>query len=246
MKKFLLAGCMLVWCVATNAQTVEEIIGKHIDARGGMEKLSTIKTLYMEGVREMMGAEVPVRVYKEQDKLSRTEFDAAGATGYSLVTVTDAWNFFPMRSQTPTKMGDEALANMQTELDIAGPLVNYAAKGHKAELVGKDSAEGVLCFNIKLTLKNGRERNFFIDANNFMLIKISAKFVRRAREGSENQQPQNGESVTVYGDYKAVDGIMFAHTIEMKGGMGGRGGGGTTFDKIEINKPIDPKMYKPE
>jgi ribulose 1,5-bisphosphate synthetase/thiazole synthase len=34
--------------------------------------------------------------------------------------------------------------------------------------------------------------------------------------------------------------------MEIKISGGGMGGGGTTFDKIEINKPVDPKLYKPE
>jgi hypothetical protein len=249
MKKIMLAALLACTGAIAFAQSAAEIIEQHIAARGGREKLAGIKTIYMEGVREMMGAEVPVRIYKEQDKLSRTEFDAAGSTGFSLITTTGAWNLIPMRSPTPTPMGAEAVANMQTELDIAGPLLNYSDKGHKAELVGTDSVNGMPCYHIKLTLKDGRERNFFIAVSNLMLLKTTAKFTRRAREGAENAQPQTGENATLYADYKAVDGIMFAHSISMQGGMGGRGGGGggeTIIDKIEINKPIDAKLYKPE
>ncbi len=39
-----------------------------------------------------------------------------------------------------------------------------------------------------------------------------------------------------------VNGILFPQTIVTEGGMGG---GAMTFDKIEINPPVDEKLYKP-
>jgi hypothetical protein len=136
-------------------------------------------------------------------------------------------------------MPDEAVAGLQTELDIAGPLVDYVAKGHKAELIGKDTIKGAPCYKIKLTTKTGKEINYWIDASTWLLTKSSSKgFGRRGGDA---------EQMTFYTDYKAVDGIQFAHTIETKmSGGEGRGGGSTTFDKIELNKPVDPKLYKPE
>lgn len=236
------------------AQPVDEIISKYMVTRGGKEKLMSLKSIYMEGSREMMGNEVTVRVIKEQGKLSRTEFDMAGATGFSLITEKEGWNFFPMRAQTPNQLPAEAVANMQGELDIAGPLVDYAAKGHKLELIGTDSADGKKCFKLKLTPKTGREINYWIDANSYLLIQSSTKGGGGGRRnpgnpGNDgNQTPrEQPEILTLYNDYKMVDGILFAHNIEIKNPNGqGRGGGGTTFDKIEINRPVDAKYYKPE
>jgi hypothetical protein len=248
MRSLILFGLFVFFLVAVQfaqAQTVDEIIDKYILARGGKDKLLSISTIYMEGSREMMGNEVAVRVTKEQGKLSRTEFDAAGATGFMLITEKDAWNYFPMRMQEPAKMPDAAVAGMQTELDIAGPLVEYAAKGHKVELIGKDSTDGIFTYKIKLTFKDGTERDYFIDTSSYLLVKSSAKMVARGRNTDASKPAPTVETITIYSDYKPIDGVLFPHNIETKSSDGqGRGAGGTTFDKIEINKPVDAKLYK--
>lgn len=250
MKTIVLLGLFILFLVSVqfvNAQTVDDVIDKYIAARGGKEKLASLKSIYMEGSREMMGNEVTVKITKEQGKLSRTEFEMAGTTGYMLLTDKEGWSLIPMRSPTPTKLPDEAIASMQVDLDIAGPLVDYSSKGHKAELVGKEDAEGASCFKIKLTTNTGQVINYWIDANTYLLVQSSAKgggmFGGGRRGGNNNGGEQ--EFYTLYKDYRQEGGIQFAHTIEMKApNGGGRGSGGTTFDVIKVNEPVDPKLYK--
>jgi hypothetical protein len=129
----------------------------------------------MEGARQMMGNEVTVKVTKEQGKLSRTEFEMGAGNGFMLLTDKEGWSMFSMRSPTPTALPADAVAGMQAELDIAGPLVDYANKGHKAEWVGKDSANGLLCHKIKLTMANGKEIFYWIDPLTNLLQQSSQK-----------------------------------------------------------------------
>lgn len=245
MKSLILFSLFIMFLVSVqfaSGQTVDQIIDKYMAARGGREKLISITSIYMEGSREMMGNEVAVKVTKEQGKLSRTEFEMGGTNGFMLITQKEAWNFFPMRSPTPTKMPEQAVAGLQTELDIAGPLVDYVAKGHKAELIGKESMNDADCYKIKLTTSSGKEILYWIDASSYLLVQSSTKGSGRRAESTAPE-----EMITLYKDYSAVDGIMFAHSIEVKSPNGqGRAGGGTTFDKIELNKAVDAKLYKPE
>ena len=240
-----------------HAQSVDEIIDKYEKARGGKEKLLAVQSIIMQGSREMMGNEVAVTVIKVQGKLSRNEFEMGGTNGFMLLTEKEGWNYFPMRQQQPNKMNDGAVAAMQTELDIAGPLVNYAAKGYTAILVGKEAAsEGTECFKIVLKPSVGKELTYWINVSNYILVQstsigrgFGANISGRGQPNTNDQSQENKpkQMVILYKDYKAVDGILFAHTIENKVLNGeDRNTGGTTFDKIEINKPVDAKMYKPE
>ena len=241
MKNLIIFCLFVIFLVAVqfaSGQTVDEILDKYVKARGGKEKLLGIKSVYMEGMTQMMGNDVTVKITKEQGKLSRREFEMGGTNGYMLITDKEAWSYMPMRSPTPNKLPDEAVAGMQTELDIAGPLVDYVSKGHKAELIGKDSVDAVSCYKIKLSSKAGKEIIYWIDGTKFLLVKSSVKNVSR-KTGAEAEQ------ITFYKDYKAVDGVLFPHTIETKStGGDGRGNGSATFDKIEINQPVDPKLYQ--
>jgi hypothetical protein len=217
------------------AQTVDEIINKYVDARGGLEKLKAIKSLYMEGSRQMMGNEVPVKVIIVQDKLFRNDFEFGGTSGYSIITPTAGWNFIPMRSTKAESIPEERLKTMQAQLDIAGSLVDYAVKGNKVELQGKEPVDGNDCYKIKLTQSSGKENFYYIDAKTYLL--------NQAKTMVQGQGGKNQEMITNFTDYKNVDGVMFPQTIANPGA--GMMAGSTTFDKIEMNKPVDEKLYKP-
>lgn len=217
-------------------QSVDDIINKYIDGRGGKDKLSTIKSVYMQGSREMMGSEVAVKVTIVQGKLFRNDFEFGGNKGYMIVTPTEGWSLIPMRSQNVEIISADRLKNMQGQLDIAGPMVDYIAKGNKAELQEKEIIDGKEAYKIKITLSTGKEIFFFIDKDTYLLIQS-----KQMSPAMGNNTPQ--EIVTNYSDYKSFDGIMFPQTIANPGS--GVTGGSTTFDTIVINKIIDECQYKP-
>ncbi len=225
----------LVFMQFVQGQTVDEVINKYVDARGGLEKLKAIKSLYMEGSRQMMGNEVPVKVVIVQDKLFRNDFEFGGTSGYSIVTPTAGWSFVPMRSTKAEAIPEDRLKTMQVQLDIAGTLVDYGAKGNKVELQGKETVDGNDCFKIKLTQASGKESFYFIDAKTY--------FLNQTRTMVPGQGGKLQEVITNYSDYKNFDGVFFPQTIANPGT--GMMAGSTTFDKIELNKAVDDKLYKP-
>ena len=240
MKNLIIFGLFVIALILVQfaqAQTVDEVINKYTDARGGKDKLLAIKSIYMEGTRQMMGNDLQVKVTKVQDKLSRTDFEVGGTNNFLLITDKEGWNFFAMRMQAPEPMPADRVKQLRTELDIAGPLVDYAAKGYKAELVGKDTADGIVCNKIKLTTKGGKEVFYWIDAKTNLLYQSSQKGSGFGGRGGEV------EIVTVYKDYKAVEGVLFSFSTELKGAMAGSP---LVYEKIEANKPVDEKLYKPE
>jgi len=50
---------------------------------------------------------------------------------------------------------EEDSKNAKDDADFDGSLVDYKAKGHTVELVGKESVEGADTFKLKVTKKNG-------------------------------------------------------------------------------------------
>ena len=226
----------IVFMQFVQAQTVDDIINKYVDARGGNDKLKAINSVYMEGSRQMMGNEVLVKVTMVQGKLFRTDFEMGGTTGYTIVTPTEGWSFIPMQSPKVESIPADRLKTMQGQLDIAGPLLDYAAKGNKAELEGKETIDGKDAYKIKMTLSTGKDVTYYIDTKTNLLIQS-----RQMSAARGNNPPQ--EIITNYSDYKVFDGIMFPQTIANPGG--GMMAGSTTFDTIVVNKPIDESQYKP-
>ena len=249
MTTLIILGLFILFLVSVqfaSAKSVDEVIDKYIERRGGKEKLNAIKSIYMEGRHEMMGKQTTVKIVKEQNKLSRSEFETASGIGFNLITDKEAWNYSPMSMYEPEKIEDALITGLQTELDIAGPLVDYVAKGHNTELTGKENIDDVTCYKIKLVTKEGKSIMYWIETGSYMLLQ-STRVDGMMREESTQRALQNtGRIFTAYKNYKAVEGILFAHSIETKTENGEMQNGGTTFEKIEINKPIDEKLYSPE
>ncbi len=221
-----------------NAQSVDDVINQYITARGGKDKLTSLKTLYLEGTRQMQGGEVQVKVTKVDGKLNRVDFEFGGNSGYTIVTPDKGWMYIPMRSDKAEEIPADRLKAQQDQLDIAGPLVNYTAKGYKATLAGKDTVNGKEAWKIILTDSSKKESTYMIDTKTNLLIQTK-------HEIDAGRRNNNGptEVITDYSDYKDFDGVMFPQTITTEGT--GMGAGSMTFDTIKVNQPVDEKMYKP-
>ncbi|MEO7766634.1 MAG: hypothetical protein ABIS01_04380 [Ferruginibacter sp.] len=242
MRNLILFGLLIIMLLAaqfSSAKTVEEVIEKYLKARGGKTNLAAVQSIYMEGIRETPGKEVTVKIAKEQDKLSRTEIETGVATGFILITDKAAWTSFSLRTPAAVEIPGEDVAGLQHELDIAGPLVEYAFKGHAAELIGKDTVEGDSCYKIRLTLNTGNEMMFWIDTSTYLLI--------QSRATSVNSGGVKKDSYTRYRNYREINGVQFAHTLQTKSPGAPEHGPGTEilFYKILVNSPIDPGWYQP-
>jgi len=258
---FFLFTLLTLGGLRVSAQTAEDIINKHIEAIGGAEKLKSINTLHMQAVAVMQnGTEVTTNIYKEQGKFFRRDVDFGMGSFSQIVTDKEGWASNPRNGGAFEPMTAEMVKSQQSELDCAGPLVDFAAKGHKAELVGKESVEGVDCYKIKLTLASGREINYFFDSKTFYIVQTTFKGggmgMGGGRPGGGGGQGGAGggggggqraggadaETKISYSDYKKTpDGFVFPYHMSI-GGMGS----GMNYEKIEVNKPIDKKLYKPE
>ena len=229
--------------VSVQAQTVDDVINKYIEALGGKEKLNSIKTLYMEGVTVMQnGNEITAKMYREQDKLSRREISSPMGNMVSIVTDKEGWVSNPRNAGAFEAIPAERLKFQQAELDIRSGLIDYASKGSTVELLGKEQVGDAEAYKIKLTPKTGNEVIYFIDAKTWHLVRETRKGGGGMMGGGRGGQQGNADQ-TINIDYsnyqKTDDGFVFPYTVRF-----GQGGS-MNYEKIEVNKPIDQKLYKP-
>ena len=240
MKNLIIFGLFIIALVMVQfaqAQTVDEVITKYTDALGGKEKCAAIKSVTMDGITERNGNEITSKTTKVQGKLYRNELNFGMGSITTVVTAEKGWRSNPRNGGAFEAMSEEALKGMEAQLDCVNPMVDYAAKGHKAELVSKDTVDGVICNKIKLTTKGGKEIFYWIDAKTNLLYQSSQK--GSGFGGNRGEV----DIISVYKDYKAVEGVMFPFSTELKGAMAGSP---LVYEKIEANKPVDEKLYKPE
>lgn len=233
-KKLVLAlGATALLSVSVFAQTADELIEKNIKAHGG-DKMKAMKSVRMTGSMKMGPIEAPFTISKTRPENVRIEFTVQGMTGMQVYDGKTGWMVMPfMGKKDPEKMAGDQLDEIKEEADFDGPMMDYKKKGNKVEYLGKVEVEGTPAYKLKVTLKNGNEQTVYLDADNYLEIKT---------EGKRKIQGQEAEGETVIGNYKEVDGVLFATQIENH--IKGQPGAQTfTIDKIEVNPAIDAAVF---
>jgi outer membrane lipoprotein-sorting protein len=230
----LLAGAVLT-APAAFAQTVDEIIAKSFEARGGLAKLKAVQSVRMTGKMTMgPGLEAPVTIEMKRPRNARMEFTIQGSTGVQAFDGKQAWGINPMGSRQPEPIPAEMAKDIDEQADIDGPLVDYKAKGNTVELVGKEKVEGSDAYKLKLTRKDGDVEYWYFDAETYIPVKIEAK---RTVRGSEI------EGEVTLGDYKEAGGFLWPYSIQ-SGDKGRPEKQSLVIDKIEVNPAIDDAQFK--
>jgi hypothetical protein len=219
-----------------SAQTADEIIAKYIKTIGGAEKIEAIKTLRRTGKFTGGGGfEAVVVQENKRPQMTRQDFSIQGMTGVTAYDGKTGWKIEPWQGKKdPEALGEEEMKGIQEDADFDGPLVNYQQKGNKVEFVGAEPVEGTDAFKLKVTLKNGDVRYYFMDTDYFVPIKIESK---RMVRGAER------EFEASLGDYKEVAGVYLPHSIE-SGVKGSPNKSQVTFEKIEANVALDDNRFK--
>jgi hypothetical protein len=233
----LLLSCLLF------AQTADEVIAKHLESTGGIDKWRQANSVYMEGVAVMQnGNEITSKVSKVKDKVVRREVDFGMGSMTMIVTPTKGWFSNPRNGGEFQDMPEQMLKAQVMELEI-NPLLDADKKGNKIELVGKENFNGAEAFKLKLTTASGNEQHYFIDAKTYNLIGMSYKGMaggRRRADGDSQQGPQQVEIVVKYSEHmQTAFGLVFPGKIEQSGGGMGANAGGLTMEKIEVNSGLD-------
>ncbi|GIW53233.1 MAG: hypothetical protein KatS3mg081_2588 [Gemmatimonadales bacterium] len=217
------------------AQSVDEVLQRYFQASGGLDKMKAVQATRVSGRMTVgQGMEATfVRTSKRPNKV-RLEFTVQGVTGIQAYDGETAWMLMPFMGQTqPELMPPDLARAMQEEADFDGPLVDYQAKGHQVELVGRESVEGTPAYKLKVTLKNGDVSFYYLDAEYYLPLRT---------ESTRRFQGQEFNVVTSFGDYKEVGGLMMPHAITVTGQ--GPAAQQLIIEKVELNPEIPDEHFR--
>jgi hypothetical protein len=236
----MLAALLAILAPVAIAQTVDEVVAKYIQGRGGIEKIKAVKSMKATGKMIMGGGamEAPFVQMMRRPSDSRTEFTIQGLTGIQVFDGKSgtAWSVMPFAGKKePEAAPAEETKLMAEQADIDGPLVDWKEKGSQLELVGKEQVEGADAWKLKLTRKSGNVDYLYLDTETGLEVKSESKRTVRGLEV---------EGETLLSDYKEVDGLNFPFTIVtgMKGSPAEQRPK-MVMDKIELNVPLADSLF---
>ena len=220
----------------TTAPTVDVVVARHLDARGGVERLAAVQSLRLTG-RAVAGPAHQARVRREIQRPGRirTEFTLQGVTAVRACNEGACWQVAPLQGLIdPEPMPPEATREALGQADIDGPLVGWKGKGHRVTLVGRESFDGREVFRLETTLADGTVRHDLIDSESHLLLRTEAKRLVRGRLR---------DTAVTFGDYREVGGVQFAHSIEVTA-EGAPNQIQVEVEQVEINPALDADRFQ--
>jgi outer membrane lipoprotein-sorting protein len=215
----------------THAQVLDEILHRHFEAVGQRELLKK-KTYISEATIEQMGMEIPMSMKVKRPDKFRMEMEMQGQKMVQAFDGEKGWMIAPWMSQEPRELKGNELNQIKEQANLDGDLFNYTKKGKQASLLGKVNTEGKSMYNVELNNMDGSVKNYFIDAEDFLIKKVIMK-IKTQDETIEMQQNIS--------EYKNINGVMMPSKIESKSPTGTAK---ITFNKISFNEEIEESEFK--
>lgn len=215
---------------AEEAMTAGELIEKNLDAKGGREKIEAIETARIQGTMTMQGPggdmSAPFTMeWKAPDQM-RFEMSLQGMTLVQAFDGESGWMINPfMGKATAEKMSDEDAEMFKEQADFHGPLIGWEEKGYTVEYAGEEEVEGTPTYKLVVTKPSGEKTTLFLDQEYFLEIKQDSQRMVRGQEV---------EVTSAVGDYKEVDGLVMAHSMDVQGAGGPGGNMNMTFETVEL------------
>jgi len=216
------------------AQTLDEILTKNYQARGGLDKLKAMTAMKMSGkiVIPARGMEMPMVMWQKNPNKMRIESTFQEKVIIQAYDGQKAWWIMPFIAPDAQEMTQEQREQLVEQADFENPLVVFKEKGYKLELMGKEDMEGTLVFKLKLTKSDGRDIYFYVDAASGIDLK-STMVLKSDAGGTMNE--------IIFADYKPVNGLMMPFHIENK--TNGKTQVQLIMTTIEINLVIDDAIF---
>lgn len=238
MKKLFILSALFIFMGSINmfSQDLEEILESHFDVIG-QEKILEYQSFVSKGRVVQMGMEFPMALYKKRPGKMRMEAEIQGTKMIQGFDGETGWAIIPWTgNMEPQTMGEEETKALKQMADIDGELYNWEEKGYELSLMGEDDMEGTPVYKIKLVKDEGDEYIYYIDSENFVILRADAKVMVNGAEV---------ESSSFFSNFKPVSGMIMPHSIETK--MNDQLMSQIVIDSVEVDVELEDSLFaKPE
>jgi hypothetical protein len=231
------------------AETVDDIVSRHIQARGGIEKLRAIQTIKITRTVVTPFSTINVVTYKKRPHLYRAEQSAQGQPPTPRgVNLEGAWDAGP-GGKAVRRAAALAAETRDIEADFDGLLVDWKEKGHTVTLDGKVPMPPGEAYKLTVKTKSGAVRTIYLDATTYLdrrhtgvlNLPPAPAAVKQLGEAAPNRQ---FDVVIDYGGWRDVNGVKFPFDISEERTSKEPVQSFVTYtQKIELNVPLEDAFF---
>jgi len=219
-----------------NAPTVDELVFKNVEAKGGTDALHALQSLRLTGKMLVNQGKIQLAYLQTKKRPGevRTEASLQGMTQVDAYDGKEGWKVSPFFGRRdPERMSADDVKALMEDAEIDGPLVDWKAKQSTVDFLGTEDVDGTLAYKLRVVRKNGDVSFVYLDPDHFLEIRI---LTQRIKHGAQE------EVETDLGDYEKTAGVFVPTSIE-SGRKGDPDKQKIIIDKAEANVPVDDAMF---
>ncbi len=216
------------------AQTLDEIIQKNIEARGGAENWSRVQTLKIEGTYTSFSAPTPFTIWRKRPDLYRFDSNRISKDLTICYDGQKAWWSNPLfgpKFAKPNRISTPDSMMVLRDKMFDSVFWDYQQKGHEIEFTGKEMVDGNEHFKLKVMLQDSTMEFWYIDCNTFLETKM---------EGKTYDFTRPVDLKAYFNDYRKVEGILLPYFVEQEFIERYRI---FELENVEINQAIDDTIF---
>jgi outer membrane lipoprotein-sorting protein len=194
-----------------------------------------VSSLRLTGEMDVgQGMLVPYVLEQKRPGKMRLELVFDGETAVQSYDGQAGWKLVPFRGRTqPEPMTEAELREAAGPADLDGLLFDYAAKGSRVELLGRETVQGRDAFKLRVELSGGAVRWVYLDAESALEVKVEAtKAVGRREQTVE----------TFYFDWQEVEGLLVPYRYETRA-EGAPAQHLLTVETVRVNPTLDDSRF---
>ena len=214
---------------------VDEILARHARAVGAVE-LAKTKSLKVSGTFNFNGIDSPYTVYRLRPDRYRFEVETEVGLVVTAFDGETAWSTSPDRAGEMRVEAMEGTARQRfidENVDFDGPLIDWHAKGHKAELAGEVEVDGAPAYQLNLTLASG-------SVHRWLLAKDDARALRKIAPATHRRHGPYDRTWYLM-EHQTTGGITLPFYVEREDRQHVRA---YIVETVEVGVEIDPALFR--
>lgn len=221
------------------AQTLEDIIARNLEAKGGVDALRATTSTRMRGtirLHQPPPSEGPIvlqmTVSVKRPNKVRRDMTLKGETRTVAFDGATAWQSTP---SGPVEMQGLQADAIRSEGEFDSVLLTYRDQGHRIVLEGTETLDGRRVHRLRVTRREGPIQTYYLDAETYLEQKVATEIELGG---------QRIRSEMILGDYRTVEGrtVPFRARQLVNGALAAD----IEFAQIEFNVPLDDSLFRME
>ena len=230
----MLAGC-------SRAVTVDDVIERNTSAMGGRAAIEAIHSIEINLRITDPGFEVDGIYHAARPGRMRIDVQAGGKQVFT--EAFDGQQGWQSHDQSePEPASPKAAAALRHGVELPGKLFGLhemKQRGHKIDLVGRETVDGIDYYMLRLTFGDGYTTTLYVDPQSWLITRR-----RDVRPLHVDVDPTPTTIEQRSSDFREIAGVRFAFAsteIDLKTGKQLES---TKVGSIKVNPPIDESIFK--